>query len=197
VFSDNWYLKFFFLTKIAYENNRFLAQFDAIAGSVGETLTYNYNNSALVDATYRSLNFRLLGGYKLLNINSKNENFRYELFGYLGTRIHFQKIYSELTNSSLTLDINPAWAEPIMGLQNQLTWKRWYVILNGDYGGYLVNKKYSIQFTANVYFRAWKSTSVKVGWNHLELHHRGTFLNEDFKVDASFSGPAAGIAFQF
>lgn len=197
VFTDDWYLKFFFLTRIAYENNRFLAQFDAIAGSVGETVTFTYNNSAFVDATYRTANFRLFGGYKLLNIDSNNEKFRYELFGYFGTRIYVQKIYSELNNTSLSLDIDPVWAEPILGLQNQLTWKRWYIVITGDYGGYFVSTKYSSQFTANIYFRTGKTTSVKIGWNHLELHHRGTFLNEDLKVDASFSGPAAGVAFQF
>jgi hypothetical protein len=197
VFTDNWYLKFFFLTKLAYENNRILAQFDAIAGSLGETVTFNYNNSSFIDATYRSINLRLFAGYKFLNIESNNEKFRYELFGYLGTRLHLQKIYAEIADASITLDINPTWAEPIIGLQNQLTWKRWYVILNGDYGGYFVNTKYSFQLTANLLFRAGKTTSVKLGWNYLDLNHRGTLLNQDFRVDATFSGPAAAVAFHF
>ena len=197
VFSDNWYLKFFFLTKLAYEKDRFLAQFDAIAGSVGETVTFNYNNSTFIDATYRSINLRLFAGYKFLNLESENKKFRYELFGYLGTRIHFNKIYAEITEAAYVLDIHPAWAEPILGLHNQLTWKRWYIILNGDYGGYFVSTKYSFHFTANVYFRAGKTTSVKAGWNHLDLNHRGSILDQDFRVDATFSGPAVGVAFQF
>lgn len=197
VFSDNWYLKFFFLTKIAYENNRILAQFDAVAGSVGETVTFSYNNSEFIDATYRSINFRLFAGYQFLNIHSNNNKFRYELFGYLGTRIHLHKIYADINNPALTLDIDPAWAEPLFGLQNQLTWKRWFVIINGDYEGYFVSKKYSFQFTANVYFRAGKTTSVKAGWSHLDLNHRGTLRNQDLRVNATFSGPAVGVAFQF
>jgi hypothetical protein len=197
VFSDNWYLKFFFLTRIAYENNRILAQLDGIAGSMGETVTFNYNNSKFIDASYRSINFRLFAGYKFLNIDSQNKKFRYELFGYLGTRVHLQKIYAEITEAAYTLDIEPAWAEPIVGLHNQLTWKRWYVIINGDYGGYFINTKYSFHLTANVLFRAGKTTSVKLGWNHLDLNHRGTLLNQDFRVDVTFSGPAAGVVFQF
>ena len=102
-----------------------------------------------------------------------------------------------MNNTSLTLKIDPAWAEPLLGIQNQLTWKRWYIIINGDYGGYFVSSKYSFQFTANVYFRCGKSTSVKAGWNHLDLNHRETILNHSFRVDATFSGPSAGVTFQF
>ena len=72
VFSDDWYLKFFFLTRGAYENNRLLLQVDAFTGSVGE---------------------------------------------------------------------------PITGLINQFTWKRWFVVIQGDSGGYFVSSKHSAQIT--------------------------------------------------
>jgi hypothetical protein len=108
-----------------------------------------------------------------------------------------QRIYSDLIDPGNKLDIAPAWVEPIFGLQNQLTWKRWYLIIQGDYGGYFVASKHSFQLTANMYFRTGKFTSVKVGWNHLYLDYHGTFLKEDYKAELTLSGPAAGIVFQF
>lgn len=197
LFSDEWYLKFFFLSRASYENNRFLASIDAMTGSVGESVKFNYNDSEIIQAHYRTTSLRMFGGYKFINALSENENFRYELFGYLGVRLYFNKIYAELSESTTILDINPSWGEPITGLQNQFTWKRWFVIIQGDYGGYFVSSKYSAQVTGNVYYKCGKMTSVKLGWNHIVLNHKGAFLKEDYHIKATFAGPSAGVAFQF
>lgn len=197
LFSDEWYLKFFFLTKIAYENNRFLVQADVLTGSVGESVKFKSNNQEIVQAHYRTTDIRLFGGYKVVDIFSKNAKFRYELIGYLGARIHLNKIYAEFFDSSVILDITPSWAEPIIGLQNQFTWKRWFIVIQGDYGGYFVNSKYSTNFLGYVYYRTGKLNSVKLGWQHLNLNHKGTFLNEEYHITATFSGPSVALVFHF
>ncbi len=191
------YLKFFYLTKISFEKNQYLVQLDGIAGSVGESVKFNYNDNQIVQANFRTTNIRLLGGYKIVTTSSKGKKFRYELIGYTGIRIHFQKIYSDLDGLINKLDINPVWIEPIIGLQNQFTWKRWFVVIQGDYGGFFVESKNSSQFSGYVYFRSGKVTSLKLGWNHLALHHSGDILKENYNVNATFSGPSAGIAFHF
>jgi len=182
---------------VAYEKNRFIGQIDGITGAVGESTEFNYNRQQVVQVNFRTTNVRLFGGYKFINANSRNKKFRYELFGYLGIRAHFHKIYSDLDGLVNKLDINPVWIEPIIGLQNQFTWKRWLIVIQGDYGGYFVDSKSSFQLTTYVYYRSGKITSLKLGWNHLQLNHNGTFLNENFKVKAMFSGPSVGIAFHF
>lgn len=197
MFTNEWYLKFFFLSRVAYEGNRFIVQTDAMTGSVGESVKFNYNDREIVQAHFRTINLRLFGGYKFIDANSNNENFRYEFFGYLGVRLHFNKVYAELGDSTPILDITPSWGEPIFGLQNQFTWKRWFVVLQGDYGGYLVSSKNSVQISAFVFYKCGKLTSVKLGWNHLALNHKGTFLKEDYQIEATFSGPSAGVVFQF
>jgi hypothetical protein len=197
LFTDEWYLKFFFLTRVAYEKNQFIAQFDALSGSVGESVKFNYNDQQIVQANYRTTNFRFYGGYKFVNTHSKNEKFQYELFAYVGARTHFQKIYSDLDGVINKLDINPTWVEPIIGLQNQLTWKRWFVVIQGDYGGYFVESKHSFQASGFVYFRTGKLISVKIGWNHLDLNHNGNFLKQDYSINATFSGPFVVMVFQF
>ena len=197
LFTKDWYLKFFYLTKIAFEENQFIVQLDAITGSVGESVKFNYNDNQIVQANFRTTNLRLLGGYRVVNTSSKDKKFQYELFSYLGVRAHFQKIYSDLDGVINKLDINPVWFEPIIGLQNQLTWKRWYVVIQGDYGGFFVESKNSFQFSGYVYFRSGKVTSLKLGWNHLMLNHSGDFLKQDYRISATFSGPSVGIAFHF
>ena len=197
LFTKNWYLKFFFLTKVAYEKNKFIAQFDAISGAVGESVKFNYNDKEIVQASFRTINLRAFGGYKIVNTTTKNEKFRYELIAYLGARMYFQQIYSDLNDAVNKLDINPVWFEPIIGIQNQFTWKRWFVIVQGDYGGYFDPSKHSFQASGFVYFRSGKITSVKLGWNHLYLNYNGTFMDEEYKINATFSGPSAGIAFHF
>ena len=197
LFTKNWYLKFFFLTRVAYEKNRFLFQFDALSGSVGNSVKFNYNNQEIIQANFRTTNLRFYGGYKFIQADSKNKKFRYELFGYIGVRTYFQKIYSDLNGAINKLDIHPFWVEPIFGLQNQFTFKRWFIVLQGDYGGFFIESKHSFQITSFVYFRSGKVTSVKLGWNHLFLNHSGTLLNEEYKINATFSGPSAGLAFHF
>lgn len=197
LFSTSWYLKFFFLTRIAYESERFIGQFDAFAGAVGQSTEFNYNQKEIVQVNFRSINTRLFGGYKIVNTTSPRGKFRYELIGYIGIRAHFNKVSSDLNNAVNKLDFRPVWFEPIIGIQNQFTWKKWFLVVQGDYGGYFVDTKYSFQGSTYIYFRSGKITSLKLGWSHLELHHRGTFRNENYKIDASFSGPAVGIAFHF
>jgi hypothetical protein len=197
IFSTKWYLKFFLLNRVAYEKNRFLAQFDAIAGAVGESTEFNYNSKQIVQANFRTINMRLFAGYKLVNATGRQQKFRYELFAYLGVRAHFHKIYSDLDGLINRLDINPVWYEPVIGLQNQFTWKRWFIAVQGDYGGFFVPQKYSVQISGYVYYRSGRVVSLKAGWSQLILNHTGTFLGEDFRIQSKLSGPGLGIAFHF
>lgn len=197
LFTTNWYLKFFFLTRIAFEKNKFLAQIDGISGSVGNSVKFNFNNKEIVESAITTTNLRLFAGYQFFKTMSKSRKFRYELFGYFGVRIHFQKIYSSLNRTSNHLDITPTWAEPILGLQNQFTLKRWLFIIQGDYGGFFVHAKYSSMIQAMCYYRMGGLTSIKVGWNHLVLNHESTYFNEELKVRLFLSGPAVGLTFHF
>jgi len=197
LFQESWYLKFFFITRIAYEKNRVMFQLDGISGAVGESVKFKYNNKEIVNLNFQTINVRLFGGYKLYQYDSKNERFRYELFGYIGIRMHFHKVYSDLNGIANKLDISPNWVEPIIGVHNQFTFKRWLLILNGDYGGYFIDNKSSFQMSTYVYCRMGKVTSLKIGWNHLQLNHYGTIRGEDFQIKATFSGPSVGAAFHF
>ena len=197
LFTTNWYLKFFYLTKVSYEQNRVKAQFDMFAGAVGNSVVFNYNNTELVQAKFRTVNFRLYAAYKFAEVLGPNEKFRYEVFAYGGIRTHFQRLQSELNGTGLELDINPVWVEPLIGLENQFTWKRWMLTLQGDYGGLFSQGKQSVQLSAYANFRMGGLTSIKLGWNYLYMDQKNEFLQQDYTVKLNLSGPAVALAFHF
>lgn len=197
LFTKDWYLKFVYLGRFTYEKNRFLTQLDALAGGVGNSVKFNFNNKEIVESAVVSANIRFFGAYQFLKTESKSRKFRYELFGYFGVKVHFQKIYSNLNRTENQLDVRAIWAEPIIGIQNQFTLKRWLFIVAGDYGGFLVHTKYSSMIQVLCYYRMGGLTSIKVGWNHLILNHEDRLFNNDLKVRLVLSGPSVGLAFHF
>jgi len=197
LFTKNWYLKFFYLTRASYEKNKFKAQFDMIAGAVGNSVVFNYNNSELIKASFLTVNLRLYAGYKFAEKVGSNNKFRYEAFVYGGMRTYIQKLNSELSGTSLKLDVSPVWVEPIIGLENQFTWKRWMLILQGDYGSIVSLSRNSVQITTFAHYRVGGLTSLKLGWNHLYIDQTDELLGEEYTVKISLSGPSLGLAFHF
>ena len=197
IFTQDWFVKFLFLGRASYENKGFLVQLDGFGGGIAETVKFKLTNRDIVQLNYRVLNFRGIAGYKLLERTSRKKNFRYELFGYLGARVHGNKISSDLNDVINRIDINPVWAEPLIGIQNQFNFKRWLIILQGDYGGLFVHTKYSSLIQTMVYYRTGRLTSVKFGWNHLNLNHESTYRGDHLRIQVTLSGPAAGLTFHF
>jgi hypothetical protein len=197
LFTTNWYLKFFYLTRVSYEQNKFKAQFDMISGAVGNSVVFNYNDKELVQASFLTLNLRLFAGYKFLEKVGSNKNFRYEAFVYGGVRTYFQRLQAEVNATNISLEIHPVWVEPIIGLENQFTWKRWIVALQADYGSITSKNRESFQLTGFAYYRMGSLTSIKFGWNHLYINRKDKYLQEDIKIKLSLSGPTVGMAFHF
>lgn len=198
LFTKNWYLKFFYLTRVSYEQNKFKAQFDMITGAVGNSVMFNYNQKELVQASFFTLNLRLYGAYKFVEKwgGTKN-NFRYKAFVYGGLRTYFQRVQSELNGAGVALKINPVWVEPIIGLENQFTWKRWMVNLQGDYGSLAYKNRQTYQLTAFANYRMGSLTSIKFGWNHLYVNRNDEYLEEEIKIKLTLSGPSVAVAFHF
>jgi hypothetical protein len=197
LFTTNWYLKFFYLTRVSYEQNKFKVQFDMISGVVGNSVVFNYNDKELVQASFLTLNLRLFAGYKFLEKVGSNKNFRYEAFVYGGVRTYFQRLQTEVNATNISVEIHPVWVEPIIGLENQFTWKRWMVALQGDYGSITSKNRESFQLTAFAYYRMGSLTSIKFGWNHLYINRKDKYLQEDIKVNLTLSGPSVAVAFHF
>lgn len=198
LFKANWYLRFFFLTRAAYEKNNLLFQFDAITANVGNSVKFTsvQNQKDLVDTYFRAVYLRFMGGYKFFETTSRKQKFRYELFGYTGLRLFFHSVKTQ-SESGVQVKFSPTTVEPVFGVQNQFTWKRWMIMVQGDYGGLFIKDKSSVQLTTLVYYRLGKLSSIKLGWNHLQMDQAGQFRKETYHVKTTLSGPAIGFAFHF
>lgn len=197
IFTPKFYLKFFYLTRMAYENKNFLVQLDGLTGSVGESVKFNYNNTNIVKLEFTTINIRFLAGYRVVDTWSHNGKFRYELYPYIGTRYHDHQIKSWFLDNKQIFDIQPGWWEPLIGIQNQFSLKRWFFILAADYGGLFFETKHSFQFNALAYYRMGRALSIKLGWNLLDLNHRTTRLGEDLKIDVTLNGPTVALGIHF
>jgi len=168
-----------------------------IAGAVGNSVVFNYNQQELVESSFRTINLRLYAGYKFVERYGSKSNFRYEAFAYGGVRTYFQRLQADLSGINFELDINPVLTEPIIGLENHFTWKRWLVNVQGDYGNIFARNKRSIQITAFALYRMGRTTSLKFGWNHLYINQSSTFLRQDYKAKMTLSGPSVAVSFHF
>lgn len=197
LFTSSTYLKFFFLSRIAYEKNNFLVQSDAFSGSIGNNLNYRFNNKTVTKTDLSMYLFRIFGGYKLINKTIRPEKLRYELYGYAGLRSHFINLESDPDGISGKLDINHTWIEPLIGIQNQLTLKSWMFILTIDYGGYFVKEKGSFMINLLAYYKLSNLLALKAGWTDWDIKHKGDYKGENLKIKVHLSGPSIGVGFYF
>jgi len=197
LFSSEFYVRYFYMGRVTFEKKRFLIDFDAFGGKVGGAIKFNLNNKDIVKASFQMINTRFIVGYKIVKADSKRKKFRYGLVAFIGVRASYTRLYSELTGVSNNLEINPTTYLPIVGLQNQFIWRRWKIIVQGDFGAMPNPDRYSIHISNFVFYRTGRLISLKFGWNYLFLNTRGTFLKEEYKIKIKLSGPATGLVFHF
>ena len=197
IFTPKFYLKFFYLTRIAYEHKNLLVQLDGLTGTAGKSVKFKYNNSDIVKLELTTINVRLLAGYRILDTWSHSRKFRYELYPYIGARYHNHAIRTWFLDNKKIFDIQPGWFEPILGVQNQFSWKRWCFLLNADMGGFFIDSKYSFQLTSFAYYRMGRALSMKFGWNLLSMNHETTHFGKDLVIKMMLNGPTVGLAIQF
>ncbi len=194
LFKNEWYLRFFYLTKISYEKGKFMVFTDAVMGSIGDDVTFVLNNKNIAESRFSTFNMRLAVGYKFFDKKSQN-NFRYEIIGFGGVRGHSQLIRSSFVplDININININPKWIEPLIGAHVEVTKKRWKVLFQADYGGLLKEQKYSSMFVLNGFYKIGRTTSLRMGWTVLSLNHFGSVGNEDYKINVLLTGPGVGL----
>ncbi len=197
LFTSSTYLKFYFVGRVAYERNNFLVQADMFSGAVGNDLNFRFNDKLVAQANVSISLGRVFMGYSFVRKESNSKKFRYELYPYIGVRVHFISVTSDLDKLVTRLDIHPIWTEPIFGVINQFTLQRWLFIVQADYGGYLVDSKGSYMINLLSYYKMSNVVSLKLGWTDWEITHKDRFKNNDLSVKVQLSGPTVGVNFHF
>lgn len=85
------------------------------------------------------------------------------------------------------------WIDPIVGLHLDVTWPKWYVVVEGDIGGFGVGSDFSWNLMGTVGYRFNCTFSVFLGWRVLDTDRE----DGDFVFDVTQSGPLAGFAITF
>jgi hypothetical protein len=197
VFGMDSNLNYFFLNKIAYRNKKFYSQFDVISGSIGKSVFFQYNNADLVQMKFSIFLFRLFAGYKFYETKSNSEKWNYTLHGYGGVRIYKTYITSEFNKIDKSLEVEPLWVEPIIGVRNEFTLKKWRFLLQADVGNFNIGGKLSYMINFDAYFRINNLLSIKAGWNDLDVRFQDNYEGEELKLKMHFSGPALALTFHF
>lgn len=197
IFGKNGSLNFFFMNRVSYRNRKLYSQFDVFSGSVGGSIYFRYNDAELVKAKFSTYLFRLFAGYKFYEKLSVSEKCKYKLYGYGGLRIHSVNVKSDLDFTERRLNVTPLWAEPILGARNELAFKNWLFVLQGDIGSFSIDQKMSYMINFYSFYRISKLLSVKVGWCSWDMNYRDKFREEDLKLIMHLSGPATALTFHF
>ncbi len=197
LFNSDGHLNYVFIYAVKFETKRFFVASDGFSGSVGNDVMFRYNNSKLVNAKFQTTMFRAVAGYNLYSTPVFNEKGIYNFYGYGGIRFHYIKVFSSLNNIGDGVKIDPLWAEPIFGINNELLLKRWRFVLRADMGDFKLDSKLSYMVNIHSYYKISNILSFKLGWNIWHIKHFDTYLNDDLRLKIHMAGPSAAIAFNF
>ncbi|UCF62932.1 MAG: hypothetical protein JSW33_10145 [bacterium] len=197
LFRSSSYLKFFFMGMVSYNSHKFWAQLDGYEGTVGNSVYFKFNNSEVVRLTYRAALMRFLAGYSLYERENRSQSRRYNFYGYIGARLHYADLYSDLNRLIDRLDLSLYWGEPILGLQNRLTLEKWFFILQADVGSFYRGRNYSFMIQFIGYYRISNLISLKFGWTDWDVNHKREIRNETLILNVHLSGPTSGLTFHF
>lgn len=191
-------LQFYFVGRIAIHYKNLRIQADAFSGRVGSAFSYTSRiggtEKEFVYLEIQSTVPRLVLGYSVWNKLTDND-FKIELVPYVGLRYVSFHMQSEVFDSTEVVDLKPAWIEPLAGLYLPLSYHRFKMEWQLDYG--YAGKNSSWVISNRYRYRISKLIDVQLGWNLLQLNHHDTLGNVQIETMVRLFGPTAGIGFRF
>ncbi len=191
-------IKFYFVGRIVAKYTNFWVNADAFSGKVNSAFSYTSliknNEKEIVDITVSATIPRLVVGYSVWQQSNEN-HFKIEAIPYLGIRYVNIFLQSEVFDLTNIIDVRPSWVEPIIGLYVPLTYKRFKIEIQTDYGAN--GTKNSFVISNRYRYRISKLVDVQLGWNYIKLYHKGIVGNQELESTIRLFGPTAGIGFRF
>ena len=196
--SANTGLEFYFVGRVMAQYKKFWMQVDAFSGKVGSTFTYipkfGDNERDFVNISVHGTLPRLSFGYTIWEKTTES-NFNIELIPYIGLRYVNVRLQSGVVDSLFVIDVRANWVEPAIGLSVPLSYKRFRVELQADYGA--IKSKSTWVLTGRVRYRISKLIDVQVGCALVNMKHKDNIGDELLDLNIRLFGPTAGIAFRF
>ena len=195
--KSNGSLNFVFMGKASFTTDKFIAQFDGFSGNVGSSTKFRYNNKELVNAHFSTNLFRFFAGYEIVDVWSNSGKLNYSLHPYGGIRFQDVNLKMDVNINDKHTDVTPLWVDPILGIRNELAFKRWDFIVNGDFNIWDVHNRFAYMINFATYYRISNLISIKGGWTIWDINYKKNVSGEDLKLKLNLSGPATAITFHF
>ena len=191
-------LEFYFVGRAAYRNGKFWVQADAFSGRVGNTFTFvPTRGSVKKELAYVSAQGtlpRVSIGYSVWRkkFNKKSD---IEILAYTGLRYIYIEFTTEIPSTGQNIDIVSKWLEPLIGVSVPVTYKRFKLELQADWGGNSNNN--SVMVNSHFKYRISKLVETKLGWTSIYSHHNALVEDQLLNFNINLQGPAVGVGFIF
>ncbi len=197
-FGKNVGIKFYFVGRITARHRKLWMQADVFSGKVGSLFTLKTQGSntsrEFVTITIQGTLSSLAMGYSVLS-HTPETDFRWEVIPYLGLRHFGIPLKSSIFDGSNSFQVRPNWLEPVAGLYMPLSYKRFKVELQTDYGA--VQSRNSWAISNRYRYRMTKRVDLQAGWNFVRIQYEGTHAGDQLNMRIRLFGPTAGIGFMF
>lgn len=191
-------LEFYFVGRIAVKYKKIWIQADAFSGKVGSTFTTNSQNEndekEITNIEIQSTIPRLVLGYSVWKKTIDNY-FKIEITPYAGIRYIGFSLQSDTFDAISLIDVKPNWLEPLLGLYVPVSYRRFKLEIQADYGR--SGSKNSWVISNRYRYRISKLIDVQLGWNFIRLYHKGIVGSKELESNIRLFGPTAGLGFRF
>ncbi len=191
-------IEFYFVGRVAAKYNRFWFQLDAFSGKVGSTFTWDPivgdDQKELLGVNVQGILPRFAAGYYVWE-KQINDISKIGIVPYLGLRYIYVDLHAAIFDSLVQEKLDTDWFEPLIGLYIPYSYRRFKAEFITDCG--ITNRKLSWSFNVAIRYRLSRVVDVKMGWNYLQLNHKGTVGEQNLNLRLWLSGPGAGIGFRF
>lgn len=191
-------LEFYMVGRIAAQYNKLWVQGDVFSGQVGSVFSYTSQigniEKEFVNIKISGTIPRLVFGYSVWE-KSIEDYFSVEVIPYAGFRYTSFHLQSDVFDSTNVIDVRPNWFDPLIGMYVPISYKRFRVEVQADFGTKGNNHSWGI---SNRYrYRISKLVDVQLGWNLIRLYHDGNVRDETLESRIRLFGPKAGVGFRF
>ena len=185
-------LTFYLIGNVAYSPGNWLFNIDGFRTTLASDLGFENVDKVQFLVDIEGTILRGLAGYKVLEIENKEKYTKFELYPYGGFRYINLDIYSTNTNF---LDIRPDWIEPILGIKAPLRYRRWFVTLKADVGGFSINNHWSWSAALKANYRFSKLFAIGLGYTGMEFNYDQDFEYKYLNLGIRLAGPVLSVQF--
>lgn len=185
---------FYLIGDVQFRTKKWLFAADGFHTTLASNLKFQNIDKIEFPAAIDGTIVRGYAGFKIYEKNDIDNRLRVTIYPYGGLRYIDLRIYSEDSN---ILDLDPAWAEPILGVRGGVYYKRWLFEAKADIGGFSINNHWSGFAGFDSSYRFGKFFGLGLGWAFMHFNYDSDFDFKHLDLSMRLSGPVLSVEFYF